>query len=55
MDPMVMFPLLMRCLNSYSDQDYKSTCPRSFNDEVVSPLSFFKLVKLYIKHFSQSE
>lgn len=30
LDPLVMFPCLLRCLNSYSDPDYLKSCPRSF-------------------------
>ena len=47
-DPIVMFPFLLRCLNSYADKDYKATCPRTFvqeldgcktyNDPLLSPL-----------------
>ncbi len=33
-DPMVMFPFLLRCLNAYSDPDYKKTCPRTFVQEL---------------------
>ena len=33
-DPLVMFPFLMRCLNSYADPDYKKTCPRTFVQEL---------------------
>lgn len=30
LDPLVMFPCLLRCLNAYADKDYKDTCPRTF-------------------------
>ena len=45
-DPLVMFPFLLRCLNSYADQDYKSNrtfvqelegC-KTYNDPLLSPL-----------------
>lgn len=35
-DPLVMFPFLMRCLNSYADPDYKASCPRTFVQELDS-------------------
>jgi len=47
-DPLVTFPFLMRCLNSYADPTYKDTCPRTyaqelegtknFDDPLISPL-----------------
>ena len=45
-DPLVMFPFLLRCLNSYADQDYHSNrtfveelegC-KNYNDPLLSPL-----------------
>ncbi len=31
-DPLVMLPFLMRCLNSYADPEYASTSPRSYEE-----------------------
>ena len=30
LDPLVMFPCLLRCINSYADPEYSKTCPRTF-------------------------
>ncbi|XP_059082509.1 hormone-sensitive lipase-like [Tigriopus californicus] len=36
LDPLVMFPCLLRCLNCYADPNYMSTCPRTFVQELES-------------------
>lgn len=35
-DPFVLFPFLLRCLNAYTDPEYQTKCPRSFQEEVVA-------------------
>lgn len=35
-DPLVMFPFLMRALNSYADPNYKTSCPRTYVQELES-------------------
>lgn len=39
-DPLVMFPFLLRCLNSYADPHYNSTCPRTFVQELNACKSY---------------
>ena len=34
MDPLLMFGILLRCLNAYQDPNYLKTCPRSINQEL---------------------
>jgi len=34
LDPLLMFGILIRCLNAYQDPNYLKTCPRSFNQEL---------------------
>jgi len=34
MDPLLMFGILLRCLNAYQDQNYLQTCPRSISQEL---------------------
>lgn len=36
LDPVVMFPSLLRCLNSYADADYRASCPRTFLQELAA-------------------
>ena len=31
-DPLVMFPSLLRCLNCYADPDYLKSCPRTYEE-----------------------
>ena len=31
-DPLVMFPSLLRCLNCYADPDYAKSCPRTYEE-----------------------
>ena len=31
-DPLVMFPSLLRCLNCYADPDYMESCPRTYEE-----------------------
>ena len=33
-DPLLMFGILLRCLNAYQDPNYLNTCPRTINDEL---------------------
>ena len=39
-DPLVMFPFMLRCLNSYADQSYQATCPRTFIQEINGSKSY---------------
>jgi len=39
-DPLVTFPFLMRCLNSYADPSYKETCPRTYSQELEGSKHF---------------
>ena len=34
LDPLAMFPFLLRCMNSYTDANYLKSCPRSFEEEL---------------------
>ena len=34
MDPLLMFGILLRCLNAYQDPNYLKTCPRSISQEL---------------------
>ena len=34
LDPLGMFPFLLRCMNSYTDVDYVTSCPRTYEDEL---------------------
>ena len=34
MDPILMFGILLRCMNAYQDPNYLKTCPRSVNQEL---------------------
>ena len=38
-DPLLMFPCLLRCLNSYADEKYRESCPRSFREGEILELS----------------
>ena len=31
-DPLVMFPSLLRCLNCYADPEYLKSCPRTYEE-----------------------
>ena len=33
-DPLLMFGILLRCLNAYQDPNYLKTCPRTIDDEL---------------------
>ena len=33
-DPLLMFGILLRCLNAYQDSNYLKTCPRAIEDEL---------------------
>merc|ERR1712117_8313 len=33
-DPLLMFGILLRCLNAYQDPNYLKTCPRGIEDEL---------------------
>lgn len=33
-DPLLMFGILLRCLNAYQDPNYLMTCPRTIQDEL---------------------
>ena len=39
-DPLVTFPFLLRCLNSYADPNYKETCPRTYTQELEGTKNF---------------
>ncbi len=39
LDPIVSFPCLLRCLNAYTDQHYKESCPRTFDQGFYYVLS----------------
>ena len=39
LDPLVVFPYLLRCLNAYSDPGYSSSLPRSFAEEVEASMA----------------
>ena len=34
LDPLGMFPFLLRCMNSYTDVDYVNSCPRTYEEEL---------------------
>ena len=34
LDPLAMFPLLLRCMNAYTDVNYLKSCPRAYEDEI---------------------
>ena len=55
LDPLVVFPFLLRCLNAYSDPDYKSSLPRSFADEVEASLTLQGNTDAYLSPLLTSE
>ena len=38
LDPLAMFPFLLRCMNAYSDPSYKKSLPRTYQEEVDASL-----------------
>lgn len=34
LDPLGMFPFLLRCMNSYTDAEYMNSCPRTYEEEL---------------------
>ena len=39
MDPLLMFGILLRCMNAYQDPNYLKTCPRCINQELMQAQS----------------
>lgn len=38
-DPLGRFPFLLRCMNAYTDPNYTSTCPRTYEEELNASLT----------------
>lgn len=36
LDPLAMFPFLLRCMNAYTDPKYLKSCPRTYEEELTA-------------------
>lgn len=55
LDPLVVFPYLLRCLNAYSDPCYSDTLPRSFAQELEASLALQMNTDPYLSPLLTSE
>ena len=39
LDPLGRFPFLLRCMNAYTDPNYKISCPRTYEEELAASLT----------------
>ena len=39
LDPLAMFPFLLRCMNAYTDPFYQQSCPRTYEEELDASLN----------------